>query len=260
MIKARSMPARLIQALGLLTTALLLVACLAQAGGVVIEDNFRDEVIRLTNEERAKEGLPALVMDTRLEPVAEKRAKEASEKFSHTRPNGKAWKTAFEDCGIEATYRGENLAYGQKTPARVVKAWMASKGHKANIMNDRFTSIYIGICEEDGVLYWSQMFMEDDGTVASAVDAASATGASATNPAEPTATPQPAPTLPEGATVAYVNGVNLNLRALPNSKTEVITIMADGTQVEVLQVDGKWAQVRLANGTEGWASTDYLRY
>lgn len=257
MINARSLPARLTQALGLLAGALLLVACLAQAGGVVVEDDFRSEVIRLTNEERAKEGLPPLVLDTRLEAVAEMRAEEAAEKFSHTRPNGKAWKTAFEDCGIQATYRGENLAYGQKTPARVVKAWMASKGHKANIMNDRFTAIYVGIYEKKGVLYWSQMFMEDDGTVLSAADVNAAPDGTQV---EPASSPGPAQTLPEGAITAYVDGVNLNLRALPNSRTEVITIMADGTQVTVLQIDGKWAQVRLIDGTEGWASAEYLRY
>ncbi|MBR6770619.1 MAG: hypothetical protein IKM28_05180 [Lachnospiraceae bacterium] len=53
---------------------------------------------------------------------------------------------------------GENIAWGQKTPEEVVNAWMNSEGHKDNILNSSFTSIGVGCYENNGILYWVQLF------------------------------------------------------------------------------------------------------
>lgn len=54
---------------------------------------------------------------------------------------------------------GENIAYGYPTAGAVVKAWMNSPGHRANILNRRFTKIGLGLARSsDGTKYWVQDF------------------------------------------------------------------------------------------------------
>lgn len=54
---------------------------------------------------------------------------------------------------------GENIAYGQKSPEEVMEAWMNSPGHRANILNEKFTTIGVGYYKSaNGINYWSQLF------------------------------------------------------------------------------------------------------
>lgn len=122
------------------------------------ESQYISEVVRLVNAERAKEGLAALQMDSSLNSAAQVRAKEIVTSFSHTRPNGSNCFTALSEAGIKYNGSGENIAYGQKTPAEVVNAWMNSAGHRANIMSSKFTKIGIGCHNSNGTYYWSQFF------------------------------------------------------------------------------------------------------
>ena len=122
------------------------------------ESRYISEVVRLVNSERAKEGLAALQMDSSLNSAAQVRAKEIVTSFSHTRPNGSNCFTALSEAGIKYNGSGENIAYGQKTPAEVVNAWMNSAGHRANIMSSKFTKIGVGCHNSNGTYYWSQFF------------------------------------------------------------------------------------------------------
>ena len=122
------------------------------------ESQYISEVVRLVNSERAKEGLAALQMDSSLNSAAQVRAKEIVTSFSHTRPNGSNCFTALSEAGIKYNGSGENIAYGQKTPAEVVNAWMNSAGHRANIMSTKFTKIGVGCHNSNGTYYWSQFF------------------------------------------------------------------------------------------------------
>ena len=75
-----------------------------------------------------------------------RRAAECSKKFSHIRPNGKAWYT------VSGATNAENLAHAvndaQQSPENVVLAWLLSPTHKANVMRRSCTSVgiayYIG--------------------------------------------------------------------------------------------------------------------
>ncbi len=40
---------------------------------------------------------------------------------------------------------GENSAYGFRTPAATVRAWMRSPGHRANILNSIFRETGVGL-------------------------------------------------------------------------------------------------------------------
>ena len=127
---------------------------------VLAPATYEEQVVALVNEERAKEGLPALKVDETLQAAALARAKETVRLFSHTRPNGTSCFTILKEYGISYHYAGENIAYGQRSPEEVVDAWMNSKGHRANIMNKNFTTIGIGYYQTaNGTKYWSQLFL-----------------------------------------------------------------------------------------------------
>lgn len=119
------------------------------------------ETARLVNLERAKAGLPTLTIDSQLSKIATTKADDMNKNdyFAHTSPTyGDPWDMAKH---FGYTYRsfGENIAYGQKTPAEVVNAWMNSPGHKANILNKSYTNIGAGISKNSqGRIYWVHMF------------------------------------------------------------------------------------------------------
>lgn len=116
------------------------------------------EVLRLTNIERQKAGLPLLRYNTTLEAGAKQRSIEIITHFSHTRPDGSRFFTVF---GPDFTYRnvGENLGSGYRTPEQVVNAWMNSTSHRANILNEKFEELSVAITKgEDGKYRWVQIF------------------------------------------------------------------------------------------------------
>ena len=111
------------------------------------------ETSNLVNDERAKAGLDPLEWDDNLETVANVRANEIAENFSHTRPNGKQWYTV--NSKIQG---GENLAFGFDNAEEVVDAWMNSPTHRDNILYDEFEKVAISIYEEDGSYYFAQEY------------------------------------------------------------------------------------------------------
>lgn len=121
--------------------------------------SFTAEVVRLVNEERARSGLSPLTVDSSVAAAASTRAKEIETSFSHTRPDGSSFSTALTQSGVSYRGAGENIAYGQRTPEEVMKGWMNSQGHRANIMNKDFTTIGVGYHQNsNGTGYWVQLF------------------------------------------------------------------------------------------------------
>lgn len=64
----------------------------------------------------------------------------------------------LDDFNINYTYAGENIAKGQSSPSQVVKEWMGSSSHKANIENTNYSKTGVGVYEIDGTIYWVQLF------------------------------------------------------------------------------------------------------
>ena len=120
---------------------------------------YASEVINLTNQERAKSGLPALMADTQLSGVAQKKCLDMQQNnyFSHTSPTYGSPFDMMRDFGVTYDAAGENIAQGQSTPQKVVQAWMNSEGHRKNIMSNSFT--HIGVGYEQGGNDWTQMFI-----------------------------------------------------------------------------------------------------
>lgn len=120
---------------------------------------YEEEVVRLVNIERNKQGLNPLASDWQLSRVARYKSQDMKDKgyFSHTSPTYGSPFEMMKSFGISYRTAGENIAKGQKTPSEVVKAWMNSSGHRANILNKSFSKIGVGYVKEGN--YWTQMFI-----------------------------------------------------------------------------------------------------
>lgn len=118
------------------------------------------EVLRLTNIERAKEGVQPLKYNKALQDAAMLRAKEISVKFSHTRPNGTDSSTVGKDVGAGGIC-GENIAMGQDSPETVVTDWLNSPGHRIPMMRNANQYMGVGFYKAaNGIYYWVQEFTE----------------------------------------------------------------------------------------------------
>lgn len=120
---------------------------------------YEQKVVDLTNQERAKNGLAALKVDTALSKVAREKSLDMSNNgyFSHTSPTYGSPFDMMKQFGISYQYAGENIAMGQRTPEEVVQAWMNSEGHRKNILSANFNYIGVGYVETGN--YWTQMFI-----------------------------------------------------------------------------------------------------
>ena len=121
--------------------------------------NYENEVIRLVNEIRVKNGLNPLISDWELSRVARYKSQDMKDNnyFSHTSPVYGTPFNMMKKFGISYKTAAENIAKGQKTPQAVVNSWMNSSGHRANILNPSYKKIGVGYVA--GGNYWTQMFV-----------------------------------------------------------------------------------------------------
>jgi uncharacterized YkwD family protein len=120
---------------------------------------YEQQVVDLTNQERAKNGLPALKVDQELSKVAREKSSDMQRNnyFSHTSPTYGSPFDMMKQFGITYKAAGENIAKGQSSPEEVVNAWMNSEGHRKNILSANFTHIGVGYVAEGN--YWTQQFI-----------------------------------------------------------------------------------------------------
>ncbi|MGG1674830.1 CAP domain-containing protein [Neobacillus sp. NRS-1170] len=120
---------------------------------------YEQKVVDLTNQERAKNGLPALKVDVTLSKMAHEKSRDMSANgyFSHTSPTYGSPFDMMKKYGISYHYAGENIAMGQRTPEEVVNAWMNSEGHRKNILSPNYNYIGVGYVSQGN--YWTQEFI-----------------------------------------------------------------------------------------------------
>lgn len=124
--------------------------------------SIESQVIQLTNQERAKNGLKPLAADWQLSRVARYKSADMRDKnyFSHTSPTYGSPFTMMKNFGINYRSAGENIAAGQRTPSEVVQSWMNSPGHRKNILSPTYTHIGVGHATGGNYgHYWTQMFI-----------------------------------------------------------------------------------------------------
>ena len=118
-------------------------------------DRFEAKVIRLTNARRHDHGRKPLkasaCADSFAEPWTRHLAKTQQLVHQSLDP--------FLDCP-HTSWAGENIAYGYETPRAVVRAWMHSEGHRANILSRHFDRIGVAAWRAaNGQTYSTQDFL-----------------------------------------------------------------------------------------------------
>lgn len=127
--------------------------------GVMTADEKR--ILDLCNAERAKAGAPALKANNDLTKLARMKSKDIVDKnyFSHESPTYGSPFEMMRNHGVSYMYAGENLAQNS-TADKAFNAWMASEGHRKNILNPNFTELGVGIAPKgDGSFVYTQMFI-----------------------------------------------------------------------------------------------------
>jgi hypothetical protein len=124
---------------------------------------IESQVLGLVNQVRAQNNLNYVTSTPELHWVAQVRAKEISETFSHTRPDQRDCFSLLEDANITYVTAGENIAGGYPNPWEVVNGWMNSEDHRQNILDPDYTKLGCGYyyTNSDYGDYWSQMFISE---------------------------------------------------------------------------------------------------
>ncbi|MEW1956521.1 CAP domain-containing protein [Kineococcus sp. NPDC059986] len=164
-------PRRALAAAALSTTVAALSA-VALAGPAAADtppavDPAAVHVLDRTNAARAAVGCGPLVLDPALDLAAQRHTDEmaATGSMSHVGADGSSPRTRLAAVGAFPTRTAENVAYGYDADG-VVDAWLASPGHRANLLDCRLASV--GIAEAPGAAgsygtgasgtYWTQVF------------------------------------------------------------------------------------------------------
>jgi uncharacterized YkwD family protein/spore coat assembly protein SafA len=121
--------------------------------------DFEDEVIRLTNQFRAKNGLSALTENWQLSRVARFKSQDMADRgyFDHNSPTYGTPFNMIKSFGISYRTAGENIAYGYPTPKAVVDGWIKSPGHRANMLGTGFRQIGVGYVAKGN--YWTMQLI-----------------------------------------------------------------------------------------------------
>jgi uncharacterized protein YkwD len=124
-----------------------------------------DRIIALVNEVRGDNGLPPLAPNAQLGAAAQQYAGfiAANNVLTHT-ADGRRLDARAEAAGYTTWLAlGENLAGGYDTFEEAVSAWMASPGHRENILNPRFTETGVG-CAWNADSRYGWFFVQEFGT------------------------------------------------------------------------------------------------
>ncbi len=135
---------------------------------------IENEIITLVNRERQTRGLAPLTVNrslnyaadlhsldmARLSPVIGPYNAHSHNLYGTYQP---LVSDRFEAAGYMEFNRsiawGENIAFGYTSASSVMSAWMASSGHRANILNPNFTEIGVSVrADSAGRLFFTQAF------------------------------------------------------------------------------------------------------
>lgn len=137
-------------------------AAVSLAATTTSVSEYEQQVLKLTNKARAEKrkcgrttykARKALRWDDTLAAVARAHSLDMGTRnyFNHTtKGQGLSPFDRMKAAGYDYRTAGENIAAGYPTPAAVVKAWLKSPGHCANIMRKAFTEIGVGVAVVEG--------------------------------------------------------------------------------------------------------------
>lgn len=103
-------------------------------------------IVAMTNATRRAANLNELGISQQLEEAAQEKANDIlkNQYFAHVNPEGKTPWNFMEEKKYNYVFAGENLAMNFNSAEEVTEGWLTSPGHRANILNDKYTEIGIG--------------------------------------------------------------------------------------------------------------------
>lgn len=130
------------------------------------EQQLQKAIHRKVNEVRRSEGREALAYSPELAFVAKNHSTDMAENdyFSHENQDGESSSERVSAAGLNCRTTGENLAFqdsagpANRTAENVVRQWMNSPGHKANMLRDQWRSEGVGVEINPNGLYVTQVF------------------------------------------------------------------------------------------------------
>ncbi|KRB78368.1 hypothetical protein ASE01_03585 [Nocardioides sp. Root190] len=128
---------------------------------LLIQSLLENQVISLTNVQRRAHGCPALKSNAYLRKSARGHTvtMAAKNKMSHQLPGEPRFTVRITRAGYTNwNLVAENVARGFSGPSAVLRAWMASPGHRRNILNCKLRHIGVGVALQGGQLWWTQNF------------------------------------------------------------------------------------------------------
>jgi uncharacterized protein YkwD len=143
-----------------LGTVLANPAAATPSTGGTARASAESEVIRLTNQERARHGCRAVRHEPKLGTAARWHSQDMARKnfFSHTGSDGSDFATRARRAGYNHAM-SENIAKGHRTAAEVVKGWMGSTPHRRAMLDCAAKALGVGVARaKDGALLWTQDF------------------------------------------------------------------------------------------------------
>lgn len=125
-------------------------------------DTTLKDMLDQVNYQRAKRGLKKLKIFKPVNKTALIKAKDLKKTgvFAHESKNLGLFHDQYDKANLIWWSGGENIAMGFNTVTSVMKAWMNSKGHKANILDPDYTHLGVGRYKT----YWVQHFIENPKT------------------------------------------------------------------------------------------------
>lgn len=135
----------------LLGSMLTVVLAAGPVGGASAapSDNYERDAARYANAERTRRGRPALAGHSCLDVYAERLAAALAreQRLRHSNLS-----VVLRACKLRTV--GENVAYGYPNGRSVTQGWMASPGHRANILNAAFRGVGIGAVQDGAGRWW----------------------------------------------------------------------------------------------------------
>jgi uncharacterized protein YkwD len=127
-----------------------------------IDQSHIQEILELTNKERAAFGLPELTLSPTISKITQIRAVDMADigYFDHVSTSGETAYSLLQDHKVFYFNSAENIGRGNVSCERMVQGWMDSPGHRKAILSGSYHQLGVGIVEAaNGEMYWVQLFI-----------------------------------------------------------------------------------------------------
>jgi uncharacterized protein YkwD len=146
---------KIMSACGVVSVAVaIMLAVAVPSTALTASDTYENRVIYQTNNYRVKYGKVAVRSQWCVDKYAEAHARWMA---AHQSLTHQSMSRVLRGCNLSRV--GENIGRNYSTPLSLILAWLASTGHRANLLNYRFRYIGVGAYQDSRGKWWvAQVF------------------------------------------------------------------------------------------------------